>query len=63
MTDDPIVAEVRAVRENLSRRFHYEIHAIFEDLRSREKTQGRRLVVPPRTKADARPASASTPGR
>jgi hypothetical protein len=33
---DPIVAEVRRVRDELARRFNYDVHAIFEDLRKRE---------------------------
>jgi hypothetical protein len=36
MKDDPIVAEVRRVRDALARKFKYSIHAIFEDLRQRE---------------------------
>lgn len=37
MNDDPIVAEVRHVRDVLARRFHYDIHAIFADLRARQR--------------------------
>ena len=37
MNDDPIVAEVRRVRDELARRFHYDIHAIFADLRARQR--------------------------
>jgi hypothetical protein len=33
---DPIVAEVRRVRDELARKFNYDVHAIFEDLRKRE---------------------------
>ncbi|MBM4047943.1 MAG: hypothetical protein FJ279_22815 [Planctomycetes bacterium] len=36
MKDDPIVAEVRRVRDELARKFNYDIHAIFQDLRRRE---------------------------
>jgi len=36
MFDDPIVAEVRRARDELARRFNYDIHAICEDLRKRE---------------------------
>ena len=38
MNDDPIVAEVRQVRDKLARQFDYDIHAIFADLRMREGT-------------------------
>ena len=36
MNDDPIVAEVRRVRDELARRFNCDIHAIFADLRARQ---------------------------
>ena len=36
MNNDPIVNEVRTVRDDLARRFDYDIHAIFADLRARE---------------------------
>jgi len=36
MFDDPIVAEVRRVRDELARRFNYDVHAICEDLRKRQ---------------------------
>lgn len=36
MNDDPIVEEVRRVRDKLARQFNYDIHAIFADLRARE---------------------------
>ncbi len=51
MKDDPIVAEVRRVRDQLARKFNYDIHAIFEDLRRR---QGR--TAPPSEKGLEPPA-------
>ncbi len=39
MNDDPIVEEVRRVRDKLARQFNYDIHAIFADLRSRERVE------------------------
>ena len=36
MFDDPIVAEVRRVRDELARQFNYGIHAMFEDWRKRQ---------------------------
>ncbi len=36
MNNDPIVDEVRRVRDDLARRFNYDIHAIFADLRKRQ---------------------------
>lgn len=37
MNNDPIVEEVRRVRDELAREFNYDIHAIFADLRTRQQ--------------------------
>jgi hypothetical protein len=42
--EDPIVAEVRRTRENLSAKFDFDVSAIFADLRARQATPGTRLV-------------------
>jgi hypothetical protein len=39
MNEDPIVEEVRRVRDKLAGRFNYDIHAIFADLRAREHSE------------------------
>jgi len=39
MINDPIVEEVRRVRDKLARQFDYDIHAIFADLRARERVE------------------------
>ena len=44
MWEDPIVAEVRKVREQLARQFDFDVHAIFTDLRKRQAPLGSRLV-------------------
>ena len=44
MRDDPIVAEVRATREQLAARFGFDVHSIFADLRARQAKLGDRLV-------------------
>ena len=49
MNDDPIVASVRKVREELAAAFNYDVHAIFADLRRREADLGDRLVRQPQT--------------
>lgn len=36
MFDDPIVAEVRRARDELARKFNYDIHAICADLMRRQ---------------------------
>ena len=52
MWEDPIVAEVRKIREKLAAKFHYDIRAICEDARKREKKSGHPIVSPRRrTKA------------
>ena len=44
MREDPIVSDVRQVREQLSAQFNFDIKAIFADLRSRQVSLGHRLV-------------------
>jgi hypothetical protein len=44
MTDDPIVAAVRAVREELARESNYDVARIFAEMRQRENAHGPRLV-------------------
>ena len=45
---DPIVAEVRKIRDKIAARFNYDIDAIVEYMRQREKTSGHPIVSPPR---------------
>ena len=44
MWNDPIVAEVRAVRERLAARFGFDVHRIFVDLRERQAQLGDQLI-------------------
>jgi len=44
MYDDPIVDEVRRIRENLAEKHNFDIGAIFKDLRRRQTELGTRLV-------------------
>jgi len=44
MWEDPIVSEVRQVREELAARFNFDVSAIFGDLRARQASLGSRLV-------------------
>jgi len=39
MINDPIVEEVRRVRDKLARQYNYDIHAIFAELRTRERVE------------------------
>ena len=38
---DPIIAEIRAVREAHASRFGYDVRAIFRDLQARQAASGR----------------------
>jgi hypothetical protein len=44
MWEDPIVAEVREVREKLAAEFGFDVKAIFADLRKRQGSLGGRLI-------------------
>jgi hypothetical protein len=52
--EDPIVAEVRKVRQKIAAKFNYDIRAICEDARKREGKDGRPVVSPPRRRAKAK---------
>ena len=59
MNDDPIVASVRKVRDELAAAFGYDVHAIFADLRRREAALGDRLVRQPQSKRPNKPMHGS----
>ena len=44
--EDPIVEEVRAVREAYAKRFGYDVQAICRDLRHRQDEEEREIVRP-----------------
>jgi hypothetical protein len=44
MIKDPIVNEVRKVRDELAKKFNYDVDAIFSDLREKQKKYGNRIV-------------------
>ena len=44
MYDDPIVEEVRKIRERLAGKHNFDLGSIFEDIRKRQATLGKRLV-------------------
>ena len=46
---DPIVEEVRKIRDAHAAKFQFDLHAICEDLRKQEKTCGHPVVsLPPK---------------
>jgi hypothetical protein len=56
MERDPIVAEIRAIRERQAARFNYDIDAILKDAQQRDAIGDRQVVrLPPR-----RPVRASS---
>ena len=49
MSPDPIVAEIRRIREEIAARFNYDVHAIGEDARRRDAGDNRKVIrLPPR---------------
>ena len=44
MNDDPIVAEVRRVRDEHAAKFNYDLDAIYQDLKEQERKSGRKYV-------------------
>ena len=58
MVSDPIVDEVRLIRQQHAERFDYDLWAIAADLREREKQHQERLVsLPPKQPHRKRTAS------
>ena len=49
MWEDPIVAEVRRIREQLSAKFDFDVDAIFADIQRRQVELGHRLVPQKKT--------------
>ena len=56
--EDPIVADVRQIREDLSAKFNFDVSAIFADLRARQAGVGDRLV---KLEAGVEPNEPETP--
>jgi len=63
MADDPLVREVRQIRDALARKFNYDVEAIIRDLMARqhEICEGRPLVRDVR-EFDRESASSNAPG-
>jgi hypothetical protein len=61
MQFDPMGEEVRRVREEHAARFHYDLDAIFLDIKESERQSGCRFVTyPPRKPGPALSVHAST---
>ncbi len=49
MFKDPVVEEVRQLRDEYAKQFNYDLEAIYRDLKEQEKKGGRKYVLlPPR---------------
>jgi len=46
--EDPIVAEVRKVKEQLAAKFNYDVAAMLQDAQKRERRSGHKLVSVPK---------------
>jgi len=44
MWEDPIVSEVRRIREQLAKQFNFDVHLTFMDLRQRQSLLGSKLT-------------------
>ena len=60
MWEDPIVAEVRDIREKLAAKFGFDVKAIFADLRKRQGSLGAQLIP---QKKRAEPTAEADRGR
>ena len=49
MWKDPIVEEVRRIRQEHAAKFNYDLDAIFDDFKAQERRSGRKVVsLPPK---------------
>jgi hypothetical protein len=46
MLNDPIVGEVRQVKDELAKAFGHDVHEVFADMRKRASQFGKRLINP-----------------
>ncbi len=62
MQSDPIVAEIRKIREQRAARFGFDIRAIVNDAQQRDARSDRRIVrLPPRPVATSTARNDRTP--
>jgi hypothetical protein len=47
MWQDPIIKEVRAIRDSYAKKFKYDLDAIYHDLKELETKSGREVVLFP----------------
>ena len=56
---DPIVEEIRRIRQEHAARFNFDLDAIFEDLKEKERNSKRKVVSRPPTAGANRGAGES----
>ena len=62
MSPDPIVAEIRQIREEFASRFHYDTGAILKYLQERDATGDRKVIrLPPRRPVTSAKAQSQFP--
>ena len=59
--DDPIVAEVRAIRDKLAAECGYDVEEIFRRIRKRQAESGLEYVSPPPPRAAPRQGATEPP--
>jgi cobalamin biosynthesis Mg chelatase CobN len=58
---DPIIAEIRQVREAYAKRFDYDVYAMLRDLKERQVKSGRKTVsLPPKHPKPVEQAACAT---
>ena len=50
---DPIIAELRAIRQAYAARFNYDVDAMFRDIRARQEASEREYVRLPSRRSDS----------
>ncbi len=60
MINDPIVGEIRRIRQKYAEQFNNDLHAICEDLRRQERESGSEFRSPPQGRADQSDDETST---
>jgi hypothetical protein len=56
MQDDPVVADIRRIREEIAARFNYDIDAIGKYARERDAADNRNVIRLPPRRPDEYPA-------
>ena len=65
MSRDPIIDEVRTIRDAIAREHNYDLDSIFRMLRSHESSESPRVKLPPKRRGireeDRKPVKAAQP--